>query len=49
MVVDVAQIMEVTKYIPEQDSKMSLRPQMSESLAHTGAAAAFASRYAPPL
>jgi hypothetical protein len=44
MLVDVAQMMEVTKYIPTAESKMGLRPHMSESLAHTGAAAAFASR-----
>jgi hypothetical protein len=44
MLVETAQIIEVTKYIPTADKRMGLRPQISDSFAHTGAAAAAASR-----
>jgi hypothetical protein len=44
MVVETAQIIEVMKYIPTANRRIGLRPQISESLTHTGAAVALARR-----
>ncbi len=44
-----AQMMELLKNMETAVSSIGFRPQISESLAHIGPAAAFARRYAPPI
>lgn len=48
MLTAVAQTMELLKNSVTTVSSIGFRPQMSDSLAQIGAAAAFARRYAPP-
>jgi len=49
MVFDVAQIVDPAAKVTTAPSKMIFRPQISESLAHTGVAAALDRRYADPI
>lgn len=49
MLLETAQMIDVTKYVPTAATRIGFRPQMSDNFAHTIAAAAFAKRYAPPL
>jgi len=44
-----AQTIELAKNIATAVRRMGFRPQMSDSLAHIGPAAAFARRYAAPI
>jgi len=46
---DSAQTIELAKNIATAVRRMGFRPQMSDSLAHIGPAAAFANRYAAPI
>jgi len=47
MLVDIAHIMLLAKYIATAVSKIGFRPQMSDNLTHTGAAAPLARMNAP--
>ena len=49
MLFDNAHMMELPPKIATATSNMSFRPHMSEILAQTGAPAALAKRYAPPI
>jgi len=49
MLLEAAQMIDVTKYVPTAAIGIGFRPQMSDNFAHAVAAAAFAKRYAPPL
>ena len=49
ILIDSAQIVELQKNNATAASKIGLRPQISDSLAHIGPAAEFARRYAPPI
>lgn len=49
MLTDRAHMMELPQNSATAARRMGLRPQISDSLAHIGAAAALASRYAPPI
>jgi hypothetical protein len=49
ILLETAQTIELAKYIATDVRRIGFRPQMSENLAHTGAAAVFARRYEPPI
>lgn len=49
MLVDSAAMIELPANMATAARRVGLRPNMSETLAQMGAAAAFASRYAPPI
>ena len=49
MVVDVAHVADPTAKVTTAPSKMIFRPQISESFAQTGVAAALDKRYADPI
>jgi hypothetical protein len=49
MLLEAAQTMELAKYKTTAVSRMGFRPQISESLAHTGTVAVVAMTYEPPI